>query len=230
MKHYQLIVFDWDGTLMDSTSHIVNCMQQAIKQLALDPLEDNAIRHIIGLGLNEAAQALYPNIDNGTITQLADTYRQVWLNSPHQTPLFDNAHVLIEQLATQDYFLGIATGKSRRGLNKVLKTTELGSFFHATRCADECHSKPHPQMIEELMDHLGVEAKNTLMIGDTEYDLQMAHNAGADSLGISHGAHDIETLLACQPQDVVADLHQAQQWLNNLYTHNHSMCEDSGQK
>ncbi len=216
MSKYELIVFDWDGTLMDSTSHIVNCMQQAIKQLALPPLSDNTISHIIGLGLKEAALALYPDLTNKVIEQLAATYKQIWLNSPHEPPLFDNAFALLQQLCEQDLFLGVATGKSRKGLNKVLKSTQLSGFFHATRCADECHSKPHPQMLEELIDYCGVDPKATLMIGDTEYDLQMAHNAGADSLAISHGAHSTELLEACQPRDIVGNLFQMQQWLERL--------------
>jgi phosphoglycolate phosphatase len=216
MRRYQLIVFDWDGTLMDSTGHIVSCMQQAITQLALPPLDNSAVSHIIGLGLNEAAQALYPDIDANTTLKLADEYRRVWLNSPHQTPLFDNAKQLIERLNQQDYFLGVATGKSRKGLDKVLNSTQLGPLFHATRCADECHSKPHPQMIEELIDFMGVLPRDTLMIGDTEYDLQMAHNAGADSLAITHGAHGIKTLQACEPLAIVDDLFQVEQWLNDL--------------
>lgn len=216
MRRYQLIVFDWDGTLMDSTGHIVSCMQQAITQLALPPLDNSAVSHIIGLGLNEAAQALYPDIDANTTLKLADEYRRVWLNSPHQTPLFDNAKQLVERLNQQDYFLGVATGKSRKGLDKVLNSTQLGPLFHATRCADECHSKPHPQMIEELIDFMGVLPHDTLMIGDTEYDLQMAHNAGADSLAITHGAHGIETLQACEPLAIVDDLFQVEQWLNDL--------------
>lgn len=213
MSRYQLIVFDWDGTLMDSTAHIVQCMQGAITQLELAPLKNNTIKHIIGLGLNEAAEALYPNIDSNTINKLADAYRQIWLSDPQDIPLFDNAFPLIQQLSEQDYFLGVATGKSRKGLDKVLVSTQLEPFFHATRCADECFSKPHPQMIEELMDYLGVQPKDTLMIGDTEFDLLMAHNAGADSLAIAHGAHSIETLQACEPQAIVSDLHHAQQWL-----------------
>jgi phosphoglycolate phosphatase len=214
MSKYDLIVFDWDGTLMDSTGHIVNCMQQAIKQLKMPYLEDNAISHIIGLGLKEAALALYPDSTDKVIEKLAGTYKQIWLNSPHDPPLFDNAFSLVQQLGEQDLFLGVATGKSRNGLNKVLKSTELSTFFHATRCADECHSKPHPQMLEELIDYCGVDPKATLMIGDTEYDLQMAHNAGADSLGISHGAHSVKLLQACQPLDIVGNLFQTQQWLD----------------
>ncbi|MFW5451198.1 MAG: HAD-IA family hydrolase [Methylophagaceae bacterium] len=216
MSRYQLIVFDWDGTLMDSTSHIVNCMQQAITQLSLPALEDSAINHVIGLGLNEAAYALYPNASVETVEQLANSYRETWLNNPHDSPLFDHAINLIKRLAEQDYFLGVATGKSRRGLDKVLTSTGLRSYFHGTRCADECHSKPHPQMLEELIDYFGVDPKQTLMIGDTEYDLQMANNAGTDSLGISHGAHDMATLRACQPQAIVDSLHQVEHFLNDL--------------
>jgi len=216
MSQYDLIVFDWDGTLMDSTGHIVSCMQQAITRLDLTPLTDSAIRHIIGLGLNEAAYALYPNIDPATITLLADTYRDIWLNDPQDLPLYANAHHLIQSLNQQNFFLGVATGKSRRGLDKVLISSKLGPLIHATRCAGECHSKPHPQMLEELITYFGVDANKTLMIGDTEYDLQMAHNAGADSLGISHGAHGVTTLQACQPKAIVADLYQAEQWLSNL--------------
>jgi phosphoglycolate phosphatase len=213
MSRYELIVFDWDGTLMDSTGHIINCMQQAIKQLSMPPLDDCAISHIIGLGLNEAVLELYPDASNKVIQQLANTYKQVWLESSFDPQLFDNAFSLIQQLSEKEYFLGVATGKSRRGLNKVLHSTALSDFFHATRCADECHSKPHPQMLEELIDYCGVAPKATLMIGDTEYDLQMAHNAGAKSLGISHGAHSSKLLKACQPLDIVNDLFQTQKWL-----------------
>ncbi|OUR71967.1 HAD family hydrolase [Methylophaga sp. 41_12_T18] len=214
---YQLIVFDWDGTLMDSTGHIVNCMQAAIAELKLPSLEDNAIKHIIGLGLNEAVTTMYPVEANPQfISTLADKYREIWLNSPHDSPLFANARELVQQLAEQDFLLAVATGKSRRGLDKVLQATGLGEFFHATRCADECHSKPHPQMLEELIDYFGVEKQQTLMIGDTEFDLQMAHNAGADSLAVSQGAHDIDRLQACEPKAIVADLHHVEQWLNNL--------------
>ncbi|MFT7413460.1 MAG: phosphoglycolate phosphatase [Methylophagaceae bacterium] len=216
MSQYDLIVFDWDGTLMDSTGHIVTCMQQAITLLDLAPLDDSAISHIIGLGLKEAAYALYPDASPTTISLLADAYSDIWLKNPVDIPLFANAHNLIQSLNEQHYFLGVATGKSRRGLDKVLVSSQLGPLFHATRCAGECHSKPHPQMLEELITYFGVDANKTLMIGDTEYDLQMAHNAGADSLGITHGAHGIDTLQACSPKGIVADLHQAQQWLINL--------------
>lgn len=216
MKPYQLIVFDWDGTLMDSTAHIVSCMQQAISELNFPPLPTQTISNIIGLGLVEAVTTLYPDATAEQIEQLANNYLDVWRNHPHEPPLFDHATSLLTRLTAQDYFLAVATGKSRRGLNRVLKSTQLDQYFHATRCADECFSKPHPQMLEELMDHLGIDPKATLMIGDTEYDLNMATNAGADSLAISHGAHTEETLQACNPLAIVSDLHQVERWLNCL--------------
>lgn len=215
MNNYQLIIFDWDGTLMDSTGHIVNCMRQAITKLELEPLTDTQISHIIGLGLNEAVQTLYPAGNSTLWTSLGDCYREIWLKNPEQSPLFDNARELLHHLAEQDIFLGVATGKSRRGLDKVLDATGLKELFIATRCADECHSKPHPQMVMELMDFVGVKGNDTIMVGDTEFDLLMASNAGADGLGITHGAHAETTLLACEPKAIVHDLHQVQTWLTN---------------
>lgn len=217
MSSYQLIVFDWDGTLMDSTGHIVDCMRQAITKLALPPLADEKISHIIGLGLHEAVQTLYPDGNATLWSRLADCYRQTWLSSPEDTPLFDNARELLTLLAEQDILLGVATGKSRRGLNKVLDATGLGDLFVATRCADECHSKPHPQMLMELMDFTGTSGQEVLMVGDTEFDLLMAKNAGAHSLGITHGAHDETKLAACEPKAIVHDLYQVQNWLSHTY-------------
>ncbi len=214
MKPYQLIVFDWDGTLMDSTADIVSCMKQAITHLNLPELRDAQIRHIIGLGLNEAAQTLYPDLDSHTVMQLANEYRRIWLTMSHQATLFEHAFELVRELNQRDLFLGIATGKSRSGLDKVLQATQLAPYFHASRCADECHSKPHPQMLEELIDFMGVTPQETLMIGDTAFDLQMAHNAGADSLAVTHGAHPPDALAACQPRAIVNNLAQVRQWLN----------------
>lgn len=215
MTQYQLIVFDWDGTLMDSTGHIVNCMRQAIQKLELAPLADDTISHIIGLGLHEAVQTLYPDGNAALWSSLADCYRQTWLSSPEETPLFDNARDLLKALAEQEILLGVATGKSRRGLDKVLNATGLGEVFVATRCADECHSKPHPQMLMELMDFTGTRGDEVIMVGDTEFDLLMAKNAGAHGLGITHGAHDEAKLAACEPQAIVHDLYQVQHWLTH---------------
>jgi phosphoglycolate phosphatase len=214
MNHgYQLIIFDWDGTLMDSTAHIVHCMRQAINDLEFEPLDDNVIRHIIGLGLDEAVHALYPTLSLSQRQPLTDQYLAVWRQTPHDPTLFDHAVPLLEKLAKQDIFLAVATGKSRRGLDRMLALTGLGDLFHATRCADECHSKPHPQMVDELVAHLGVTPPQSLVIGDTQYDLNMAHNAGADSLGVTSGAHSHDLLQACQPRAIVSDLKQVELWL-----------------
>lgn len=210
---YQLIVFDWDGTLMDSTAHITHCMHRAISTLSLEPLSDTQVSHIIGLGLHEAVQTLYPDADAATWTALADCYRQTWVNTPESTPLFAHAEALLSRLNEQNILLGVATGKSRRGLDKALQQTGLGDLFISTRCADECYSKPHPQMLMELIDYAGVASDQTLMIGDTEFDLMMAHNAGADSLGITHGAHPELTLKAANPRAIVHDLYQVEKWL-----------------
>ncbi|MDT8311193.1 MAG: HAD-IA family hydrolase [Methylophaga sp.] len=210
---YPLIVFDWDGTLMDSTGHIVFCMREAITRLKMPSLTDQQISHIIGLGLPEAVKTLYPESTAGDAQKLADSYRQIWLHHPFEAPLFDNALNILQKLADQNVLLGVATGKGRRGLDKVLNETGLTDVFVATRCADECHSKPHPQMLSEIIDFCGVSAAETLMIGDTEFDLQMAKSAGADSVGIMHGAHDLPILQACQPQAIVEDLFALESWL-----------------
>jgi phosphoglycolate phosphatase len=211
--HYQLIVFDWDGTLMDSTAHIVYCMRKAIQQLALPPLSDHTIRQIIGLGLQEAVVTLYPNENQTLWTALANTYREVWLSSKEHTPLFEPALPLLNDLAEHTTFLGVATGKSRRGLDRALSNTGLSEHFIATRCADECRSKPHPQMLHEIMDFVGVVPEKTLVIGDTEFDLMMAHNAGADSIGVLTGAHDKARLSACEPVSIFDDLADVHKWL-----------------
>jgi phosphoglycolate phosphatase len=218
MSQYSLIVFDWDGTLMDSTGHIVDCMREAITTLALPPLPDHQISHIIGLGLQEAVQTLYPQGNAAMWTSLADTYRETWLGNPKQTPLFDNAREMLTRLAEQEIFLGVATGKSRRGLDRVLQSTGLGDLFIATRCADECHSKPHPQMLTEIIDYTGVDAADAIMVGDTEFDLLMAKSAGASSLAVSHGAHDEPRLAACGPKAILHDLYQVEQWLGRAAT------------
>jgi phosphoglycolate phosphatase len=215
MKKYDLIIFDWDGTLMDSTQHIINCIQLAIEQLLLPPLSDRTVSNIIGLGLNEAISTLYPDLTEVNRKQLGLNYQQNWLDSPYQAPLFDNATKLIHDLHQQGYFLGVATGKSRSGLNKVLESSRLGSLFHASRCVDECYSKPHPEMVEQLMSYLGATPKRTLIVGDTSHDLNMAHNAGADSIAVTHGAHDSKALQACKPKYIAKNLHQVQQWLSN---------------
>lgn len=197
MNGYRLLVFDWDGTLMDSQARIVGCFQAAAADLGVAVPDADRARDVIGLGLREATERLFPGLDDATIGGVVERYRHHFLGD-HPTPsvLFPGVVETLDGLADAGYLLGIATGKSRRGLDKVLGETGLGRLFHASRCADEAFSKPHPQMLEEVMAVLGARPAETLMIGDTEYDMQMARNAGVPALAVSYGVHDSARLLA----------------------------------
>jgi phosphoglycolate phosphatase len=211
----QLIVFDWDGTLMDSEARIVACLRAAIEETGLPHLPDSALRNIIGLGLREALVTLYPAGSDQQHDALVQHYRHHFLDSNDTpSPLFEGADDLIRSLHAQGHFLAVATGKGRNGLDKVLQETALGEYFHYTRCADETHSKPHPQMLLDIMDWLGMEPSDSLMIGDTEFDLQMARSAGVKSLGVSYGVHEKARLLACEPLACLDSLNEVADWLN----------------
>jgi phosphoglycolate phosphatase len=199
MRRYELIVFDWDGTLMDSAAMIVDSVQAAARDLGLEPPSDERARHIIGLGLDAALRYAMPALPEDHYGDLVDRYRHHYLSRDHQLTLFAGADDLVRTLAGSGFRLGVATGKSRRGLDRALEHSGLGPYFHATRCADECHSKPHPQMLEELMDEFAVSPTQTLMIGDTTHDLLMARNAGVDALGVSYGAHPVDALWEVAP-------------------------------
>ena len=212
---YELIVFDWDGTLMDSAGRIVSSLRAAIVDARLPYREDAELANIIGLGLQESLETLFPEGTEQDYETLVERYRHYFLDAdPTPTQLFAGARDTLELLRDNGCWLGIATGKARRGLDEVLRETGLASFFHATRCADETLSKPHPHMLLEVMDEMGVEAEKTLMIGDTEYDLLMAKNAGVNSIGIGHGVHEEDRLLACEPIALVDDLQSLQAWFH----------------
>lgn len=212
----KLIVFDWDGTLMDSAAHIVNCLQTAITDLGLPQKNAEEVKNIIGLGLREALHVLCPELNNNELESLTAQYRKHFFHQDAAPcELFSGAHELVEELHTEDYFLAVATGKGRHGLDKVLDETGLGKYFHYTRCADESFSKPHPQMLEEIMGFFGVDASETLMIGDTDYDLQMANNASTPSVAVSYGVHDKQRLLDCNPLICVDDIKGLRHWLFN---------------
>jgi len=214
---FSLLVFDWDGTLMDSEARIVACIRAAIEDLQLEPRDDASIRNIIGLGLTEAINVLYPGSDTAFHTAMIDRYRYHFLTAnPTRSELFAGAEETLQQLADTGYLLAVATGKGRRGLDMVLEETGLGRFFHATRCSDETFSKPHPLMLEQLMDELGAEPGETLMIGDTEYDLQMATNARAAALAVSYGVHARERLLQHQPLHCIDAISELPAWLDSL--------------
>ncbi|WP_038489713.1 HAD-IIIA family hydrolase [Janthinobacterium agaricidamnosum] len=214
-KQFDLIVFDWDGTLMDSTSTIVKCIQASARDLGLAIPADHAAAHVIGLGLQEAMQRVLPGADQKTVLRMAERYRHHYLSRDHELTLFPGVTDMLQELSHNGYFLAVATGKSRVGLNRSLNALKLLSMFDATRCADETFSKPHPAMLQELTRELGQDMKRTVMIGDTSHDLMMANNAGASGIAVQYGAHPVEQLDVCQPIFSAASVAELHQWLND---------------
>ena len=213
----RLIVFDWDGTLMDSEAKIVGSLRAAGKDLGLEALDDDTLRNVIGLGLKESIETLYPYAELATQRDFADRYRYHFLSANREVSTFFNGALsLLQGLHLQGFLLGIATGKSRRGLDRALKEHDCGHLFHASRCADETFSKPHPQMLLEIMDELDVPPAETLMIGDTEYDLLMARNAGVAAAAVSYGAHERERLLEYRPLACAGDVEELTAWLRGF--------------
>ena len=198
---YALICFDWDGTLMDSQARIVDCLLAAFAEVGQPPPSREAAAEIIGLGLDEAMARLWPGADAGPAAPGCRHTIGSTSCSPMRPPstLFQGARETLERLRAEGYLLAVATGKSRRGLDLSLAQTGLAGYFQATRCADETASKPHPRMLLELMDELDVGPAQTLMVGDTEYDMQLAANAGVGALAVCYGVHAPERLLACGP-------------------------------
>ena len=212
-KRFDLIVFDWDGTLADSTQMIVECIRQASAEAGLSVPEPAAASNIIGLGLREAIAVLFGSLSDSQYELLTARYRHHYFARDQQTLLFEGAAQAIGELEQQGFMLAVATGKGRNGLNRSLVDSGIAHHIHASRCADECLSKPHPQMLMEIMDELGVEAERTLMVGDTSYDLQMAGNAKVASLAVSYGAHALEDLLPHAPLAHFDQFTKLNQWL-----------------
>lgn len=212
-RRFDLIVFDWDGTLMDSTGAIVRAIVAASHDLGLPAPSDLRARHVIGLGLTDALAHAVPELAPADYPKMVERYRHHYLSSDHELSLFPGMFEMIAELSGEEYWLAVATGKSRVGLDRALGHTGLGPYFHATRCADECFSKPHPAMLLELMDELAVAPERVLMVGDTTHDLQMAANAGVASLGVAFGAHPREALEAAQPLAIVDEPGEMAAWL-----------------
>jgi phosphoglycolate phosphatase len=212
-KQFDLIVFDWDGTLMDSTATIVKCIQSAAKDLGLAAPSDAAAAHVIGLSLSEAMQAAMPNIDPALYPRMIERYRYHFLTKDHELVLFQGVRAMLDELSQLGYFLAVATGKSRVGLNRALNAAGLLSTFDATRCADETFSKPHPAMLQELTRELGQDMRRTVMIGDTTHDLLMANNAGAAGIAVEYGAHPVQQLQACRPVFTAKNVPELHRWL-----------------
>ena len=197
-RQFDLIIFDWDGTLMDSEAKIVRCMQAAAVDVGIPDPGTAAIRDIIGLGLKEAMQVLFPEQAPVRRAELVERYRRHFLElNATDMPLFPGVPQGLTQLTQQGYLLAIATGKARRGLNRVLDDTGMSHLFVSSRCADEAFSKPHPKMLEDILDDTGVDAGRALMVGDTVYDMEMARNAKVAGLAVSYGVHARERLLDC---------------------------------
>jgi phosphoglycolate phosphatase len=212
-QKFDLIVFDWDGTLMDSTATIVKCIQAAAKDIGVAPPSDQAAAHVIGLRLAEALQTVVPNIDAALYPKLVERYRYHYLTKDHELVLFPGVRAMLEELSQEGYFMAVATGKSRVGLNRALDAVGLLSMFDATRCADETFSKPHPAMLQELTRELGQDLRRTVMIGDTTHDLLMANNAGATAIAVEYGAHPAHQLEACRPLFSAKTVQELHGWL-----------------
>lgn len=197
-----LLIFDWDGTLMDSKAKITESMHLAVKDLAWDPLEDAAVHNIIGLGLPEAIARLFPGRNLEECMQLKEAYARhfIRLDEEAASSFFPFVGEVLGALKQQGHWLTLATGKSRKGLDRLLKNLELESFFNATRCADETASKPHPLMLEELLTEFGVRAQEAVMVGDTEYDMAMAKAIDMPRIAVSYGAHHIDRLRPYDPE------------------------------
>jgi phosphoglycolate phosphatase len=212
-RNFDLIVFDWDGTLMDSTAFIVESIQAACADLGLPVPSRAQASHVIGLSLLGAVQTVAPGLDDETYARLVERYRYHFLARDHELVLFDGARELLDELRAVGYQLAVATGKARRGLDRVLAHSGLEAVFHATRCADETFSKPHPGMLLELMDRLLAEPERTLMIGDTTHDLLMAKNAGTHALAMTYGAHPLDQLAAEAPRALLGSVAELREWL-----------------
>ncbi|MCE9678359.1 HAD-IA family hydrolase [Shewanella sp. AS1] len=205
MKRYELVIFDWDGTLMDSIGKIVACMQQTAKELSLLVPSEAAVRDIIGLSMDEALNVLHPSACSQTRLKMISVYREQYLQlNKTPSPLFEGAEELLLTLKASGHQLAVATGKARAGLNRVLNETGFIGHFHASRCADEAKSKPDPQMLHELLAQLNVSPDKAMMVGDSIHDLNMAKNAGIDAIGVSYGAHSEVVLQQASPIAVVA--------------------------
>jgi len=214
VSRYRLLVFDWDGTLLDSAAAIVDALQLACLDMGLERPSDDRARHIIGLGLNDALHYLVPELAQHDYATLVERYRVHFLARDGATTLFPGTAAGLEKLERKGHLLAIATGKSRRGLERALGRTGVRERFAASRCADEGFSKPHPGMLQAVMDELLIPADSTLMIGDTTHDLLMAANAGVRSLAVSYGAHPRDALIALRPEACVDSTEELLQWLS----------------
>jgi len=219
-KQYSLLVFDWDGTLVDSIDRIVTSLQHASKQVASVVICESQAKNVIGLGLMEAIARLHPELHpqlhSVELECIADAYRQHYLyDNPVPAPLFAGVNELLAELKNTGYTLAISTGKSRAGLQRSIEEHKLAKYFSVTKCAGENKSKPHPEMLHEILHELHFSNTQTLMIGDSEHDLQMANNANIQGIGVTHGVHDATTLNKFNPLTCLENITDLSDYLHH---------------
>jgi phosphoglycolate phosphatase len=213
-RQFDLIAFDWDGTLFDSTALIVRCIQAAVADVGGTVPSDQAASYVIGLGLTQALAHAAPDVPPHKYDQLGRRYKHHYLQHQHDIALFDGVLPMLADLKSRHHWLTVATGKSRRGLDEALHSVELKGVFDGSRTADETAGKPSPLMLHQLMAEFGVEPERTLMIGDTTHDLQMAAYAGCASVGVSYGAHEPDAFQALGPRFIAHSVRELHDWLN----------------
>ena len=212
-RQFDLIAFDWDGTLFDSTAIITRCIQLAVADVGGTVPSDQDAAYVIGLGLMQALAHAAPDVPKAKYPELGARYKHHYVAHQNDISLFKGVLAMLADLKARQHWLAVATGKSRPGLKEVLQAVELQGVFHASRTADETAGKPHPLMLEELMREFGVEPDRVLMIGDTTHDLQMALNAGCPSVGVSYGAHEPAAFDTLKPRFVAHSVPQLHAWL-----------------
>jgi phosphoglycolate phosphatase len=209
---YSLIVFDWDGTLIDSAGTIVQSIQEAARDMGVEVPDRERASHVIGLGLHDSLRHAVPGLAPERYLEFADHYRRHFRARQESMLLFPGIRELLERMS-RSHGLAIATGKSRKGLDRALAAEDLGRYFRMSRCADETNPKPHPAMLLEIMRELDIDPERTLMIGDTSHDLDMAKAAGVDALAVTYGAHPEQSLRGCGPRGCVASVAELDDWL-----------------
>ncbi len=212
-RQFDLIAFDWDGTLFDSTAIITRCIQLAVRDVGGTVPTDAQAAYVIGMALMQALAHAAPDVPEEKYPELGARYRHHYLAHQNDISLFGGVLEMLADLKARHHWLTVATGKSRRGLDEALHAAELKGVFDGSRTADETAGKPHPRMLHELMREFGVEPERTLMIGDTTHDLQMALNAGCASVGVSYGAHEPDAFHALQPRHVAHSVRDLHDWL-----------------
>lgn len=215
MTRYELVIFDWDGTLMDSTRLIAACIQAACRDLGLSVPTAAQASWVIGLGFHQTLEKIAPGLTPAQQQEMTARYRYHFLAREHEAPLFEGIRETLDDLRKRERRMAVATGKSRLGLERAMAGVGLAGVFEITRCADEGFPKPHPDMLLHILDRTGVDPARAVMIGDTTHDLELAANAGMDAVAVCYGAHDEPLLREREARHFAASVEDLRQWLAN---------------